>query len=117
MLQRIEGSNGLVILATNQRNNIDGAFIRRFQSIIHFPPPRPEERYEIWQRIIPQQIKIADDIDWHKVALRHELTGAGILNVAHFCALGILAEQSTHLDMKRLEAAIQREYVKEGKIL
>lgn len=117
LLQRIEGYNGLVILATNQRNNIDGAFIRRFQSIIHFPPPRPEERYEIWQKIIPQQIAIADDIDWHKIALRHELTGAGILNVAHFCALGILAEQSALLDMKRLEAAIQREYVKEGKIL
>lgn len=37
LLQRIEDYNGLVILATNMRNNIDEAFIRRFQIIISFP--------------------------------------------------------------------------------
>jgi SpoVK/Ycf46/Vps4 family AAA+-type ATPase len=47
LLQRIESYNGLVILASNQRANIDDAFIRRLQSIIHFPLPRSEERYEI----------------------------------------------------------------------
>jgi SpoVK/Ycf46/Vps4 family AAA+-type ATPase len=40
LLQRIETFDGLVILATNQRNNIDEAFMRRFQSVIHFPMPR-----------------------------------------------------------------------------
>ncbi|MCI5146566.1 MAG: ATP-binding protein, partial [Candidatus Electrothrix sp. AR3] len=48
LLQRIEGYNGLVILATNQRSNIDDAFIRRFQTIIHFPIPRTEERLLLW---------------------------------------------------------------------
>lgn len=117
LLQRIEGYNGLVILASNQRGNIDDAFVRRLQSIIHFPMPRPEERYAIWQKTFPPQIAVADDIDWREVAARHELTGAGILNVTHFCALDVLAKKSACLHLSDLEAAIRREYVKEGKIM
>ena len=117
LLQRIEGYNGLVILATNQRGNIDDAFVRRFQTIIHFPMPRTEERYEIWRKAFPPQIEIADDIDWRQVAERYELTGAGILNVTHYCAVEALADESRRLDRKRLEAAILREYIKEGKAI
>lgn len=50
LLQRIEDYNGLVILASNMRNNIDEAFIRRFNSIMHFPMPDAEERKLIWQK-------------------------------------------------------------------
>ncbi|MDZ4819919.1 MAG: ATP-binding protein [Planctomycetota bacterium] len=117
LLQRVEGFSGLVILATNQRGNIDDAFVRRFQTIIQFPMPRPEERYEIWRKAFPPQMEIAKDIDWQQVANRFELTGAGIMNVTHYCAVEALADQSRCLDLKRLEAAILREYVKEGKIV
>jgi SpoVK/Ycf46/Vps4 family AAA+-type ATPase len=117
LLQRIEGYNGLVILATNQRGNIDDAFARRFQSIIHFPMPRPEERYQIWCKAFPPQIEIAGDIDWRQVAARFELTGAGIINVTHYCAVEALADQSLGIDFKRLEAAILREFIKEGKVV
>ncbi|MGR9184590.1 ATP-binding protein [Rhizobium leguminosarum] len=117
LLQRIEAYNGVVILASNQRANIDDAFVRRLQTIIQFPMPRPEERYEIWLKTFPSQIAIADDIDWRHIAARHELSGAGILNVTHFCAIDVLAKQSLRMDLKGLEAAIQREFVKEGRIL
>ncbi|MBY5456444.1 ATP-binding protein [Rhizobium leguminosarum] len=117
LLQRIEAYNGVVILASNQRANIDDAFVRRLQTIIHFPMPRPEERYEIWLKTFPSQIAIADDIDWRHIAARHELSGAGILNITHFCAIDVLAKQSLRMDLKGLEAAIQREFVKEGRIL
>ena len=43
LLQRVEAYNGLVILASNFKNNIDEAFLRRFQSIIYFPLPAKEE--------------------------------------------------------------------------
>ncbi|MFZ2405725.1 MAG: ATP-binding protein [Methylobacter sp.] len=117
LLQRIESYNGLVILATNQRSNIDDAFARRFQAIIHFPIPRSEERYQIWCKAFPSQLEIADDIDWLQVAARFELTGAGIINVTHYCAVEALADQSLCIDFKRLEAAILREYIKEGKVV
>jgi SpoVK/Ycf46/Vps4 family AAA+-type ATPase len=117
LLQRIEGYNGLVILATNQRGNIDDAFTRRFQAIVHFPMPNQEERYEIWQKTFPPQINLAENIEWRQVAARYELSGAGILNVTHFCAIEFLSDQSSCLDLKRLEAAIRREYIKEGKVV
>ena len=115
LLQRIEGYNGVVILASNQRANIDEAFTRRFQSIIHFPMPRPEERVEIWQKAFPSQIKIAADVDWRHLAARYELTGAGILNVAHYCAIELLADCAQRMTLERVEAGIQREFIKEGK--
>jgi len=117
LLQRIEEYTGLVILATNRKSNIDEAFARRFQTIVHFPMPRPEERYRIWTSAFPAQIKIAADIDWRHVAARFELPGAGIMNVTHYCALQALADETLSLDMKRLEAAILREYVKDGKVV
>jgi len=117
LLQRIEGYNGLVILATNQRSNIDDAFIRRFQTVIHFPMPRPEERLLLWQKTFPPQIRLADDIDWQQIATRFELTGAGILNVTHYCALEFLSGEYNTLNGKQLEAAILREYIKEGKVV
>jgi SpoVK/Ycf46/Vps4 family AAA+-type ATPase len=42
LLQRIEDYNGLVILATNMKSNVDEAFIRRFHLVVHFPIPDPE---------------------------------------------------------------------------
>ncbi|MBV8357610.1 MAG: ATP-binding protein [Deltaproteobacteria bacterium] len=117
LLQRVESYNGLVILASNQRANIDDAFARRIQTIISFPMPRPEERYEIWRKTFPAQLPVADDVDWRRISARHELTGAGILNVTHFCALDALAKKMQQVDLKSLEAAIKREYIKEGKII
>lgn len=117
LLQRVEGFNGLVILATNQRANIDDAFARRFQSMVHFPMPRPEERYELWRKAMPDHIEVASDIDWRQVAARYELSGASILNIVHFCAIEALADQSRHIGRPRLEAAILREFVKDGKVV
>ena len=117
LLQRIEVYNGLVILATNQRGNIDDAFIRRFQAIIHFPMPGPNERETIWRKAFPVQLEIDPGIDWHQIATRYELTGAGIINVAHFCAVEVLASKLYHLGMSQLESAITREYIKEGKVV
>ena len=39
LLQKIEAHNGLVILSSNMKNNIDDAFVRRLNSIINFPLP------------------------------------------------------------------------------
>ena len=105
------------VVAQYQRAHIDEAFVRRFQAIIHFPMPRPEERCRIWRHAFPKQIDIAPNIDWLQVAARHELTGASIMNVTHYCAVEALADQSQLLDLDRLEAAILREYVKEGKVV
>lgn len=117
LLQRIETYKGLVILATNQRGNIDDAFIRRFQTIIHFPMPGPEERETIWRKAFPLQVVPDKDINWRQIATRYELTGAGIINVVHFCAVEVLQSQVYKLSLTQLESAIIREYIKEGKVV
>jgi AAA+ superfamily predicted ATPase len=117
LLQRIETYNGLIILASNQRSNIDEAFSRRFQSIIHFPVPKPEERHKLWLKTVPQQLEVAEDVDWHMIATRYELSGASIVNVVHYCAVEWLANPSVSLNSKQLESAIMREFIKEGKVV
>jgi SpoVK/Ycf46/Vps4 family AAA+-type ATPase len=117
LLQRIESYAGLVILATNQRGNVDEAFLRRFQASVNFPMPRVEERHLLWSRSFPSQITLADDVDWRDLAARFDLTGAGIVNIAHFCALESVANGSLAVDRASLEVAILRELVKEGKIV
>jgi SpoVK/Ycf46/Vps4 family AAA+-type ATPase len=53
LLKRMEDYDGLVILSTNLRTNIDEAFVRRLQFIIEFPPPSAEDREDIWRRCVP----------------------------------------------------------------
>ncbi|MHC1775859.1 MAG: ATP-binding protein [Lentimicrobium sp.] len=117
LLQRIEAFNGVVILATNQRGNIDDAFIRRFQAIIHYPMPGIAERASIWEKTLPENLEKSQEIDWYQIASRYELSGAGIVNVTHFCALECVAENTKTLSLQRLENAILREYIKEGRVV
>jgi hypothetical protein len=84
LLQRIEDYNGLVILATNMKNNIDDAFIRRFNDIVKFTIPNEEERKEIWEKSFP---KNADYDDLPNQVKKYELTGGNIINVIHFAGI------------------------------
>lgn len=117
LLQRIESHNGVVILASNRRGNLDEAFSRRFQSIIHFPMPKPEERHALWLNTLPERMMTDAEIDWRAIATRYELSGASILNIVHYCAIESLAAPESPLDNKRLEKAIMREFIKEGKVV
>ncbi len=53
----------LVILATNMKNNIDDAFIRRFNAIIQFQVPGERERAAIWQKTFLPNVKFQDEED------------------------------------------------------
>ncbi|OYU84395.1 MAG: AAA family ATPase, partial [Burkholderiales bacterium PBB5] len=57
LLQRIESFAGVVVLASNMKHNIDEAFLRRFQSVIHFPLPKPAERLRLWREAIPAAVQ------------------------------------------------------------
>jgi hypothetical protein len=59
LLQRIEDYDGLVILATNMKNNIDDAFCRRFNSVLHFPFPEADHRYILWIKSFFPKAKIS----------------------------------------------------------
>lgn len=101
LLQRMEDFNGLIILATNMKNNIDDAFIRRFSSIIKFSLPSPDERTQIWRNAFPAQRMFlrkpvtvqqsppgaTDEADIPELVKKYELSGGSIMNVVHYTSL------------------------------
>ncbi len=115
LLQRIETFDGIAILASNYRENIDEAFARRFESIIHFPLPRAEERRELWRKSLPEMAQLAEDVDLDALSREHGLTGGAIVNAVRFAALASLAEGGRPIGRAHLLHAIRREYAKEGR--
>ncbi len=112
LLQRIENYPGLVILASNFRSNIDEAFMRRFQSAIYFPMPKPAERLALWQKLMPPQLGLAGDIDLTKIAYEHELSGSNIINIIQHCSLSVLSQNQTEMSKSVLNDGIIREKIK-----
>jgi hypothetical protein len=114
LLQKIEEHPGLVILATNFRNNMDQAFIRRFQSVVPFNPPNEQESLQLWNNTMPANIPWKEDISLQDFAKKYELTGASILNIVQSASIRALAEDRP-IDTKDLLEGIQHEYYKNGK--
>ncbi len=117
LLQRIETFSGLIILASNYKNNMDKAFTRRFHSCIKFNNPKHEERLRIWQENLPKQLTL-DDIDLEQIAKKYELTGSNIINVIQDMSLKTIAlKQPNHkVSLDLLLESIKKEFIKEDKI-
>jgi len=81
LVQRIEDYPGLQILASNMKDNIDDAFIRRFQSIIHFPLPTATERRKLWEMALSGYQPVEEPIDIDLLAGKFELSPASIVNI------------------------------------
>lgn len=115
LLQRIESFDGLIILATNLKGNIDEAFARRFQSMIYFPMPNAEQRLELWQKVFPPAIKLDTDINLEEIAEEFELSGGAMINVARYCSLAALRHEKNKVSFGDLMYGIRKEFRKEGK--
>lgn len=118
LLQRIEDYNGLVILATNMKNNIDDAFIRRFNDIVKFTIPNEDERKEIWEKSFPEN---ADCGDIPNEVKKYKLTGGNIINAVHFAGIQAVKRRDKFATgkllfyMEDVTDGIRKEMAKEGK--
>lgn len=112
LLQRIEDHDGLVILASNLKNNIDNAFLRRLQSLIHFPMPGREQRLELWKNGFSKSVKMEKKIDLNNIANEFELSGGTILNIIQHSSLKALGRNSKTIKQIDLMEGIKREYHK-----
>jgi AAA+ superfamily predicted ATPase len=115
LLQRIEDFPGVVILATNLKANIDDAFSRRFQSMIHFPIPGPVQRLRLWKQSFSAKSKLEDDIDLEEVAEKYEMTGGAMINISRYSSLMALKRGNNIILKKDLMRGIRKEFGKEGK--
>ncbi len=117
LLQRIEAFDGVVILASNLRHNIDDAFLRRFQSVVQFPLPKPAERLRLWREGIPDAVRADAALDLPRLAQQHELSGGTIVNVLRYACLRSLARGEAVLRAEDVEEGVRRELLKEGRAL
>lgn len=117
LLQRVENYNGLVVLASNFKSNIDEAFLRRFQAIIHFPFPKVNERKRLWESAFPRKVSLSKEINLQQIAQRYELSGANIMNITQYACLKALEQRQTTIEKTFLLQGIEREYAKEGKMI
>ncbi len=115
LLQRVEIFSGLIILASNFKSNLDDAFLRRFHSIVHFPMPNASERFKLWEKSLPIQLKSEGSTDLHELASKYELSGASILNVVQYAALKSLSRKDTHIHQYDLVEGVRKEFRKEEK--
>ncbi|MEX2512667.1 MAG: ATP-binding protein [Cyclobacteriaceae bacterium] len=116
LLQRVEDFPGLIILASNFKSNMDQAFVRRFNAIIHFPMPSPYERQKIWETAIPPKATLATDVDLSYIAGKFELSGSAITSVIQYASLQTIHKNSNILSKEDLLEAIKREYEKEERV-
>jgi ATPase family associated with various cellular activities (AAA) len=114
LLQRIEDFSGVVLLSTNLRSNIDPAFMRRFQSLVHFPVPSSPQRLRLWQQAF-EKAPLEDSIDFKLIAKEYKISGGMIINVLRFCALAAVAREKPMIYEEDVIEGIRAEYRKEGK--
>jgi AAA+ superfamily predicted ATPase len=113
LLQRVEDFDGLVILATNLKGNIDEAFLRRFNAVIRFPLPDAEHRLQLWLRHLPDRPGHAD---FARELAGYELSGGNITNIVQAAAIASLAKGADAISRADAVAAIAAEMEKEGRV-
>ncbi len=115
LLQRMEDFDGLIILASNMKNNIDDAFIRRFNAIVRFGMPSEDDRAQIWKKSFPQHIGFSDDMDVPELVKKYELSGGNIINIVQYSCLKALEKNKSKIFLDDVLNGIKREMHKEGK--
>ncbi len=116
LLQRMEMFEGIAILATNLRSNLDEAFARRLDSLIDFPEPEEADRMRLWDRCIGIHAPRAGDLNLAFLARAFKLSGGNIRNIA-LAAAYTAAEAGQPITMAALIRATQREYRKLGRMV
>lgn len=116
LLQRMEQFDGITILATNLRGNLDPAFTRRLHFVIHFPDPDEMTKRQLWRYHLShlRGTDVDDPVDIDALAHSLDLAGGDIRNVVLSAAYQAASEQAA-VGMRHIVAATHREYTKLGR--
>ena len=120
LLQRLERFQGVAVLATNRKSDLDSAFLRRIRFVIDFLHPGPNERRKLWLNALPEVSPsgevIRGEIDWDLLSEKVSLTGAEI-KLAALNGAFLAYAQKEKIGMPHLLTAIRREFAKKGQTL
>jgi len=116
LLQCMEGFDGLAVLATNRKADLDAAFFRRLRFVIDFVPPSATEREQLWRKALHARTDLSgaplvEDLDWARIAAELDLSGADIKSAATAAAF-LARSQNTRIGMPHVLAASRRELEK-----
>ena len=114
LLQKMEEHEGLSVLATNLRQNLDAAFTRRLSFIVEFPCPDEESRRRLWKSIWPPQVPRSRELDLEFMATQFKLPGGAVKNIAVAAAF-LAAADGGELRTEHLLWAARREIEKSGR--
>lgn len=115
LLQRLERYEGVAVLTTNLRSNLDKAFTRRFEYIIEFPEPDAATREALWRLHLPAAAPLAAKVNLGELAAWYPISGAQIKNAALSAAFLAAAAGSPAIQQHHFLLAIEREYDKAGR--
>jgi len=116
LLQRMEVYDGVTILATNLRANLDDAFTRRIQFAVDFPFPEEADRRRIWRALFPPAVPRDEDLDFELLARRFKLAGGSIRNIIVSAAF-LAANDGERVTMSHLFHGARREFQKMGRLI
>ena len=116
LLQRMEAYDGVTMLATNLRANLDEAFTRRLQFAVDFPFPEEKDRLRIWQTLFPPDVPREPDLDFGLLAKRFKLAGGSIRNIIVSSAF-LAASNGSLVTMAHLLHSTRRELQKMGRLV
>jgi hypothetical protein len=113
LLQRMESYEGLAILTTNMRQNLDPAFLRRIRFILDFPRPDAAARERIWRQCLPAESHVLDDAAFRQLARRIDLTGGHIRQITLRAAFAAAAA-GARIGLEHIARAAREEFAKLG---
>ena len=117
LLQEVEAYDGVSVLATNYKHNIDPAFFRRMKYIVEFQFPDVDTREMLWRTTIPKGTPLGEDVDIRFLAERFEFVGGNIKNcILNAAFLAAADGDGKEVCMKHYLQAIRYEFVKVGKV-
>lgn len=115
LLQKMEEYEGIVILATNLRENMDEAFTRRLRFIVEFPFPDETHRLQIWKTHFPPEAPLNEDVDYEFLARKFQIAGGNIKNIVLNAAF-YAAENGGQIRIDYILQSTRREFEKVGKL-
>ncbi len=115
LLQRMERFEGVAVLTTNLRSNLDEAFTRRLDAVVDFPVPDTADRRRLWRLHLASPLPLAGDVDLDFMAGAFRMAGGSIANVALGAAF-LAAAAGGPVTMAHLIRATEREYRKLGNL-
>jgi SpoVK/Ycf46/Vps4 family AAA+-type ATPase len=116
LLQKLEEYDGISILATNLKDNIDDAFKRRIKYMVYFAFPDGDTRAILWKKMLPDKAPVEEGLDLDFFAHKFEMSGSEIKDAVLHAAY-MAAREQTAIGNSHIMEAVKLSFAKYGKVL